>query len=450
MIRVPRDFKPLLEDLSASFRRPQTGQRLIFFFAAAIVVVGDRTVSAVIRLLAIIEPINPSTFHRLFSHRHWSSRQLGRVIARFVIERFCPEGFIRICGDETVDGHRGKKVYGKARHRDAVRSSHSHTVYRYGHKWVVVAVLVQLPYTSRPMALPLLVALYRDRKTNQSEGRAHKTPAELMAGLLAMLMHWFPERKFIFAGDNAYGSHAMARFAYRHRNRMTLVSKIVPDANLFEPPPKRRRNAIGRPPVKGKSMPAPCQVVASRKRRKKMSVRWYGGGWRKVEVITGTGGWFKSGKGLVPIRWVFVRDLEGTHRDEYFFTTDPSMTPCQVIEMYGGRWNIETTFQELRAHLGLETTRGWSKLTVLRMAPSLILLYTIVVTFYDTMPASSSHLRFRSWQGKESITFSDMIISVRHHLWLEWVFEQVPGGTAVRKLPGPIRTLLDFGLTQAA
>jgi len=96
---------------------------------------------------------------------------------------------IRVCGDETVDGHRGKKVYGKARHRDAVRSSHSHTVYRYGHKWVVVAVLVQLPYTSRPIALPLLVALYRDRKTNQGEGRTHRTPAELMTGLLAMLMH---------------------------------------------------------------------------------------------------------------------------------------------------------------------------------------------------------------------------------------------------------------------
>lgn len=68
MIRVPRDFKPLLDDLSASFRRPQTAQRLVFFFAAAIIVVGDRTISAVIRLLAIIEPINPSTFHRLFSH----------------------------------------------------------------------------------------------------------------------------------------------------------------------------------------------------------------------------------------------------------------------------------------------------------------------------------------------------------------------------------------------
>jgi len=450
MIRVPRDFKPLLDDLSASFRRPQTAQRLVFFFAAAIIVVGDRTISAVIRLLAIIEPINPSTFHRLFSHRRWSSRQLCRVIAQFVIDRFCPEGIIRICGDETVDGHRGKHVYGKARHRDAVRSSHSHNVYRYGHKWVVVAVLVQFPYTSRPMALPLLVALYRDRKTNQSEGRSHKTPAELMAGLLAMLMHWFPERKFVFAGDNAYGSHAMARFAYRHRTRLTLVSKIVSDANLFEPPPRRRGKVVGRPRVKGKSLPAPCEVVAAKKRGKKVTVRWYGGGWRNVEVITGIGGWFKSGKGLVPIRWVFVRDLDGTHRDEYFFTTAPSMTPREVIEMYGGRWNIETTFQELRAHLGLETTRGWSRATVLRMAPSLILLYTIVVTFYDTMPESSSHLRCRSWQGKESITFSDMIISVRHHLWLEWIFEQTPGGATIRKLPGQIRTLLDFGLTQAA
>lgn len=450
MIRVPRDFKPLLEQLSSATPRPQTARRIILFFAAAILVLGERTVSSVVRLLGLIEPINPSTFHRLFSYRKWSSRQLARIIARFVVNRFCCEGRIRIVGDETVDGHRGKKVYGKARHRDAVRSSHSHTVYRYGHKWVVLAVLVDLPYTSRPLALPLMAALYRDKKTNAAEGRSHKTPAQLMCGLLALLMHWFPERTFVFAGDNAYGSHAMARFAYRHRKRLSLVSKIVPDANLFEPPPKRRSTDKGRPRVKGASMPSPQDVVAKRKKGKKMKVRWYGGGWRNVEVITGTGHWFKSGKGLVPILWVYVRDLDGTHRDEYFFSTDTQMSAGEVIEMYGGRWNIETTFQEMRAHLGLETTRGWHRNTVLRMAPCLFLLYTIVVTFYDTMPQSSPHLRTRWWVGKEFITFSDMIISVRHHLWMNWVFEQIPEGEGIRKLPPPIRKLLDFGLTQAA
>ncbi|MCM2375073.1 IS701 family transposase [Aporhodopirellula aestuarii] len=450
MIRVPREFKPLMDQLSSATRHRETANRLILFFAAATLVIGDRTVSAVLRLLSLIEPLNASTYHRLFSHRRWCSRRFARIIAHFVVDRFCPEGVIRLVGDETVDGHRGKKVYGKARHRDAVRSSHSHTVYRYGHKWVVLAVLVDLPYTSRPMALPLAVTLYRDRKTNQSESREHRTPAELMVSLLALLMHWFPDRKFVFAGDNAYGSHAMARFAYRHRRRITLVSKIVPDANLFRPPPRRRGKKIGRPAVKGDSLPAPCDVVASKKCGKKITVGWYGGGVRNVEVISGTGGWYKSGKGLVMIRWVYVHDLDATHRDEYFFSTDTSMSAKAIIEMYCGRWNIETTFQELRSHLGLETTRGWSRRTVLRMAPALFVMYTVVVTFYDTMPESSSHFRCRTWLGKEIITFSDMIISVRHHLWCQWVFEQTPGGEGVRKLSAPIRKLLDFGLTQAA
>ncbi len=450
MIRVPREFKPFLIDLSAAVKREQTANRLILFFAAAILVTGKRTVAAVLRLLRLIESVNPSTYHRLFSHRRWSSRTLARVVANFVIDRFAADGVIRVVGDETVDGHRGKKVYGKARHRDAVRSSHSHTVYRYGHKWVVLAILVELRFTSRPFALPILVALYRDRNTNQAEGRRHKTPAELMCGLLAMLMHWFPERKFAFAGDGAYGTHQVSRFAYRHRRRLSLVSKFVPDANLFELPPKRRGKKIGRPRVKGRSMPSPEQVVAGTKKRKRLKVRWYGGGWRHVEIVSNVGHWFKSGKGLVPVRWVYVHDLDGTHRDEYFFSTDTSMSAKQIIEMYGGRWNIETTFQELREHLGFETTRGWHRQTVLRVAPSLMVLYSIVVVFYDCMPQSSRSLRSRSWIGKEFITFSDMIISVRHHLWMNWIFEQTPGGAVVRKLPPPIQKLLDFGLTQAA
>ena len=257
MIRVPRDCKPLLDQLAGAFSRPQTARRVILFFAATILTRGDRTVSAVLRLLSFIEPLNPSTYHRLFSYRRWRTRKLAFIIARFVLERFCPEGIVRVVGDETVDGHRGKKVYGKARHRDAVRSSHSHTVYRYGHKWIVLAVLVDLPYTSRPFALPILVALYRDKKTNQAEKRPHKTPGELMCGLLALLMHWFPERKFVFAGDGAYGTHPMSRFAHRHRRRLSLVSKFVADANLFQPPPKCRGNQVGRPRVKGKSIPAP-------------------------------------------------------------------------------------------------------------------------------------------------------------------------------------------------
>ncbi len=275
-------------------------------------------------------------------------------------ESLCAHGVVRICGDKTVDGYRGRKVYGKARNRDAVRSTHSHTVYPYGHKWIALAVLIDLPYTGQPFALPILVALYRDKKTNTAERRRHKTPGELMYGLLATLMHWFPERKFAFAGDGGYGAHPMSRFAYRHRKRLTLVNKLIADAYLFEPPAKRQGKIGGRPPMKGKSLPKPCEVAA-RKIRKRLCVRWYRGNRRSVEVVSETGCWFKSGKGLVPIHWVFVRDVDGTQVDESLFSTNPQMTAAVIIENYGGRWNIETKFQELRSHLGLETTRSWSR-----------------------------------------------------------------------------------------
>lgn len=73
--------------------------------------------------------------------------------------------------------------------------------------------------------------------------------------------------------------------------------------------------------------------------------------------------------------------LNGTPRDECIFTTDVSMKPEAVIELYGGRWNIETTFQKMREHLGLETTRGWTRNTVLRLAPCLFVLHTVLVMF---------------------------------------------------------------------
>ena len=89
--------------------------------------------------------------------------------------------------------------------------------------------------------------------------------------------------------------------------------------------------------------------------------------------------------GLVPIVWVYVKDRTGTHRDEYFFSTDTAMTATAMIEAYAGRWNLETTFQEMRCLLGLESTRGWCRKTVLRSAPCLFGLYTVIALLYRSL-----------------------------------------------------------------
>jgi hypothetical protein len=294
--------------------------------------------------------------------------------------------------------------------------------------------------------LPVLVALYRTEKDNAQAGRRHKTPARLLRQLCCVLLRWFRQRRFVLAGDGNYGSHEMARFAARRRGRLTLVSKFYPDARLYEPPPPYAGH--GRPRVKGAKVPTPEQVVAG-SARTPGNVAWYGAGRRDVETVSGTGWWYQAGHGLVAVRWVFVHDVTGTHRDEYFFTTEVAMNAHAVIETYVGRWNEETTFQEMRSYLGLETTRGWKEKTVLRMAPCLFGLYTAVALLYRALPESKRSGGVE-WPGKSGVTFSDALMAVRRWLWREWVFPQAGLAPVVQKLPEPVQDLLFYGLAPVA
>lgn len=440
---LPSEAQPFLLALASAFTFP-TFQRFTTLMVAALLTAGRRTVANVLRTLGPLVHGHPTSYQRVFSAASWSGLYLGTLLTRFVLCHLV-NGIIVLVGDDTVDGHKGKKVYGKARHRDPVRSTHAYTAWRYGHKWIVLAVLVRFPFTTRPWALPILIDLYRSAADNRARRRPHRTPAQLMCRLLRLLLIRFPDRTFIFVGDSSYGTHELARFCRRHRARLTLVSKLHPAANLYEPPPAY--TGRGRPRVKGAKLPKPS-ATASTRRRQRLTVGCYGGGTRQVDIVSATGCWHKSGRGLVPLRWVFVHDRTGTHRDEYFFTTDPDLPPAAVVGLYTGRWNIETTFQELRCHLGLETTRGWCQKTVLRLAPCLFGLYTVVAVLYSLLPAFQ-RCAVVQWRGKDTIAFSDALGAVRRWLWTEGVLPQAGGAAAVEKIPAAIREILLSALAPA-
>jgi hypothetical protein len=121
--------------------------------------------------------------------------------------------------------------------------------------------------------------------------------------------------------------------------------------------------------VKGQKLASPQAVVAHTPQRTHLTVAWYGGGTREVEGVTGTGHWYRIGEDLVAIRWGYVHDGTGTHRDEYCFSTDLTLRPQQIVACYTQRWSIETTFPECREYLKLESTTGDSQATVLRLTP---------------------------------------------------------------------------------
>jgi hypothetical protein len=304
--------------LAPAFPQP-TSRRFVTLLAAALLTPGRRPVANLRRTLGPLAGGHVSSAQRVFSAASRSGLQLACLRTRLVVRPLLPQGVLLLAGADTVDGHQGKHVSGKARPRDPVRSTHSHPVWRYGHKGVVLAVLVRFPFARRPGAPPLLVDRYRSPEDNRRRNRPHRTPAQLMCRLRRRLLLWLPGRQSVFVGDAGSGSHAVARFGRRPRARLPLISKLSPEANLYQPPPPYR----GRPWPRGQGarLPKPHEAVAAARPRR-LTVGWYGGGQRRVEVVSGSGPRYKSGRGLVALRGVHVRDRTGAHRDESLDSTD--------------------------------------------------------------------------------------------------------------------------------
>ena len=450
MLSLPKVAEPLLSQFSIAFTKP-TFQRAMLLFVGFVLTIGRHTVT---RTLATVNCLTCGYFgnyHRVISRARWSLWVLARVHASIVLELVPKDQPVVVYGDDTTTQHRGKQVYGKARHRDPLRATRTHNVWIWGHLWVVLAISVNFPFSSRPWALPVLASLCRSKELDKQEGREHKTPIILARQMMATLMHWFPDRRFILVGDGHYASHEFARFFHKHRRRLTLVSLFHPNAHLCEAPPPRRPGQMGRRRIRGEKLPHPQDVVKQTAKRKRTTVSWYGGKKRRVEFVSGTGHWYHPGDGLVPVRWVFVHDLDGTHEDRYFYSTDPTLSPSRIISLYTGRWSIEVTFQEAKQQLGMASPRNRKEKSVLRTVPCLLGLYSLVsILFHRQKQGKTPKACSFPWYNKSEVTFSDALCSVRRLLWEQTVFSEADQHDALKKLPRILRETLLDQLSRAA
>src|SRR5215467_4500927 len=123
MLVIPDFAQPVLSSFAPVFYHP-TYQRFLVLLIAAILTTGRRTISDLLRTAADLAPGHPSSYHRVLSKRRWPSLRLARILAGLILDRWAPDGPVRLAGDDTVDEHRGAKVHGKGCHRDPVRSTH--------------------------------------------------------------------------------------------------------------------------------------------------------------------------------------------------------------------------------------------------------------------------------------------------------------------------------------
>ena len=415
----------------------------------AILAVGSRTVTA---CLMAAWP---------WVRKHWSAYEnvgrraqvhmlpLARVLFWLALKLVPKRATIELATDDTLTRRSGPRVAGVGMHRDAVRSSHARHAVSPGHRWVTLCVVVRLPFCPRAFGLPLLSVLYCTRKHARRNRelrfyRKHRTPTELALLLVRIVVRWAPDRQFRLLGDGTYGTHEMAgalcpsspRQALR---RVSLVSRFPRNGATYAPPPPYAGR--GRPRVKGPKLPSPQEVAADPATLwTRMRVHWYGGTRKKVLVCSRMGLWYRGGCGATPVCWVVVRDPEGKRRDEAFFTTDPAMSLRAIIESYVRRWGLETTFEEARAYLGLETLRNRTANAVRRSVPMLLALYSfIVVWFARHVRHPEACIRRTPWYPKSHVTFSDMLAAARQDILAER-FSSRPGARTPAPETGDLPT----------
>jgi hypothetical protein len=447
MLLLPPAAEPLIDAFAPAFTRP-TYRRFVLLLVGTIVTCGRRTVSRILWTVRSLIEGHPCSYHRFFSKATWSLWPLAKVLTLAILSLIPPDEPVMVAGDDTVAEHNGKKIYGKACHRDAVRSGRGWTVRKWGHRWVVLAILVKLPFASRRWALPVLCALYLPPAMSSKQKRRHKVPSQMAQSLLAALMHWLPQRRFVFLGDGHFSGHELADFASRHRDRLTLIGRLRAKASLYSRPRRGCGHCGGRPRRCGPKLRSPKEQVAHAKRRR-LTVHWYGNTQRRVSTVSGTGIWCRRPLRSF-IRWVYVHDPV-SKRSDYFYSTDPKMCPRRIIELFAARWSLEVTFQETKQRLGFQSTHHRTRRSVLRAAPCLMGCFSVITLIYHaSLKNKTASPRQTLCHHKTEPTFSDALFTVRTLLWEQTVLRQTLGDKLVAKLPAKLKTFVLTHLAQAA
>ena len=386
----------------------------------AILAPGKRTVTACLRVMGLSQERQFQVYHRVLNRAKWSSRKLSRVLLSLLLQAFVPAEEAVVLGiDEHLERRRGRKIEAKGIYRDSVRSSKSFFVKSSGLRWVCVMLLAPIPWAKRTWALPFLSVLAPSERYYLERKRQHKPVLTWARQMVGQVRRWLPNRKLVLTADSTYAALDFLSFCQGLVRPVTVVTRLRLDAALYDPAPVRLPGQNGRPRVKG----ARQATLAARLNDPatvwtEHTVAWYGRTTKMVRLSSGTALWYHSGLPPVTIRWVLITDPLGAFEPQALLCTDTAVSEEQIVEWFVLRWQLEVTFEEARAHLGIETQRQWSELAVLRTTPGLLGLFSLVTVFaHQLLQGQELPVRQAAWYRKEVATFADTIAFVRQRLW---------------------------------
>ena len=324
-----------------------TWQKAQLLLVGAVLTPGQRTVAAALRVMGRSGHRDYARYHEVLNRAVWSSREVARVLLVLLLQHLDGgdgdggDGPLIFGIDETLERRRGAKIRARAIYRDPVRSSRHQLVKASGLRWISLMWLGQVPWAGRHWALPVLTVLAPSTRYYQQQGRRHKKLTDWARQMVMQLRRWLPQRPLVLVGDNSYAVLDLLHCCQSLREPVTLIARLRLDAALYAPAPARQPGQNGRPArqpgqngrpaLKGPRRP-PLKTLLDHANLTwaSASVAWYDGTTRTVELTSQTAVWYRSGKPPILIRWVLIRDHQGTFNPQALLCTNPAADPTQM------------------------------------------------------------------------------------------------------------------------
>lgn len=385
-----------------------------------------RTVTQMILAAGETADKNFSSYHRVFSEARWSLDAVG--LAVFDLIKPLLGEVVMLALDDTLARKRGLKMFGCGMHHDPLLSSRNKAIMNWGHSWVVLGVIVELPFRrGHYFCLPILFRLYLNQAKAEKHRRVYRTRPELAVQLLSTLCKHRENQRFHVMADSAYGGQSVLNHLPANCD---LTSRLVMDARLYDAPPVRQPGTNGRPRKRGDLLPTPAEMLEERCRRVKFDIY----GRTEMARVADCEAWVHKAPEKA-LRVVAVEPLTGGRKPQAFYSTCHEATAEQVIAWYASRWSIEVAFHASKQQLGFEEPQGWSRKAVERTAPLAMLLYSLIVLWF----AREGHREYQPldcpwYTSKVEPSFADMLSTLRRRSMRQKVLSLALRGPGSRKI----------------
>ncbi len=378
--------------------------------------IGRRTITNVIVGAGVVGARHHTTFQRFFRCGSWEPDDVGRMLLKLVVSKLVPPfATMLVAVDDSLARHTGKRISSAGMHRDPLLSTAAKVSYHFGHVWVVLAVVVRMPW-GKKFALPVLARLYRSEKTCKRMKIEHRKKTELAVELIDILASVFANRKIMVVADNGFANRNVITAL---PDNVHLIGRGVMDARIYALPPDRQPGQRGRARVMGKKLPSPQERANDPKAQWDTVDVEISGRPAQIKVKVFDALWHKSGRGRF-LRFVLVRGWPGHKKDDVLISTDTSLSAKENIETYCMRWPIEETFHWCKSRLGFEDSQNRSEHAVLRTTPMALWSYSLVVLWYVTVGqhTRAAMLPALPWyHSKKTPAFPDMLATLRRVSW---------------------------------